>query len=357
MKAWVLHSAGNIQYEEVQEPQLGEAEVLVSVKSFGICGSDIPRIYQDGAHKMPLVPGHEFSGRVVKAGRGVSGAWIQKRVGIYPLIPCKSCIACKKGRYEMCRQYSYLGSRQDGGFAEYAAVPADNLIELPDNVTYEQAAMLEPLAVAVHAMNRVSILRTDVVAVCGMGTIGQLVVMLLLERGIENILVIGNKEYQRRKLLALGLPEDRFCDSRQEDVEEWVDSHTDGAGADIFFECVGKNETVSLAVRSTAPGGQICMVGNPHTDMTLDKQVYWKILRNQLRVAGTWNSSFFCDDSGTGCPESDWSYALRLLRQGRIAPERLISHRFGLPYLEEGLHVMRDKTEDYLKVMGHALDW
>lgn len=351
MKAWVLQNVGRIKYVEMERPRPGESEVLLQVKATGICGSDIPRIYRDGAHKIPLIPGHEFSGQVIEVGRDADKGWLHKRVGVYPLIPCGGCIACKKGKYEMCRQYSYLGSRRNGGFAEYVAVPSANLIRLPDNVSYEQAAMLEPLAVAAHAMRRVSITPADRVVVCGLGTIGQLLVMLLILRGIENILAIGNKDYQRRKVCELGLPEDRFCDSRQEDLKDWIDLHTQGAGADIFFECVGKNETVSSAIRLTAPGGQICLVGNPQTDMALGKAIYWNLLRNQIRMTGTWNSSFFSREEGKD-ENTDWNYVLHLLEQKQIAPEQLISHRFSLPDLDRGLHVMRDKTEEYVKVMG-----
>ena len=352
MKAWVLHDVNDIQYEEVEMPQIRENEVLVSVKAAGICGSDIPRIYRDGAHKMPLIPGHEFSGQVVEVGDPVNKAWLQKRVGVFPLIPCNSCIACKKGQYEMCLQYSYLGSRRDGGFAEYVMVPASNLIELPESVTYEQAAMLEPVAVAVHAMRRVTLAPTDTIAVCGLGTIGQFLVMLLLERGMENIFVIGNKEYQREKIIAQGLSEKRFYDSRWGDVKGWIDSHTNGTGVDVLFECVGKNETVSQAIDLMAPGGQICLVGNPYTDMTLDKRVYWKILRSQLRVTGTWNSSFFHNAGEERYKGTDWEYVLRLLKLNRIAIDRVSSHRFPLPHLDKGFHIMRDKSENYLKIMG-----
>ncbi len=352
MKAWILYDTGNILYEETDKPQISETEVLVSVKAVGICGSDIPRIYRSGAHRMPLIPGHEFSGEVVETGNRVDRDWLNKRVGIFPLIPCGSCIACRKGQHEMCRQYGYLGSRRDGGFAEYAAVPAQNLIELPLNVTFEQAAMLEPMAVAVHAMRRVSIAHTDTVVVCGLGTIGELLLMFLLERGVKKVLAIGNKDYQREKILAMGLPEDQFCDSRQEDIRTWTDLHTDGVGADVFFECVGKNETVTQAVNLAAPGGSVCLVGNPDADMRLDQQTYWKLLRNQLKVTGTWNSSFFSGPSKKAVELTDWQYALGLLEQGRIAPERLISHRFTLEHLDEGLHMMRDKSENYLKVMA-----
>ena len=156
MKAWVLEDIGKIQYKEVSKPLPGEHEVLVEVKAAGICGSDIPRIYQTGAHRMPLIPGHEFAGRVVQTGENTDAKWQNKRVGIFPLIPCHNCVACQKGQYELCRNYSYLGSRRDGGFAEYVAVPECNLIELPENVSYEEAAMLEPMSVACHAPRRVT---------------------------------------------------------------------------------------------------------------------------------------------------------------------------------------------------------
>lgn len=351
MKAWILQNIGEITYVDVPVPEPGDAEVLVRVKAAGICGSDILRIYRDGAHNMPLIPGHEFVGEVVALGKRSDKGWLHKRVGVYPLIPCHFCTACRKGQHEMCRQYSYLGSRRDGGFAEYAVVPQNNLIALPDSVTYEQAAMLEPLSVAVHAMRRVSVMQSDTVTVCGLGTIGMLFVLLLRERGIDNLLLIGNKEYQQEKALEMGIPKEHYCDCRNEDVAEWLAQHTDGNGTDVFFECVGRNQTVSQAVNLTAAGGRICLVGNPHTDMMLDKQTYWKILRNQLLVTGTWNSSFFTSGNTVGQVSTDWEYALRMLEQGRIMPEQLISHRFDMSQLDRGLCIMRDKSEDYLKLM------
>lgn len=203
MKAWVLHDINNLIYEEIPAPVLRDGEVLVKVKAVGICGSDIPRIYRDGAHQMPLVPGHEFAGEVVQVGKWVDEEWMHKRVGIYPLIPCRECDSCRKGYFEMCKQYSYLGSRQDGGFAEYVAVPVNNLIELPDAVTYEQAAMLEPMSVAVHAMRQANPAQTDTVVVYGLGTIGLLLTMFLLEKGIRNLLVIGNKKSQKEMVMKL----------------------------------------------------------------------------------------------------------------------------------------------------------
>lgn len=345
MKAWVLHGVDELRLEDVKRPQPESGEVLVKVRAAGICGSDIPRIYKTGTYSFPTIPGHEFSGIVAETGAEADASWKGVRVGIFPLIPCRTCKPCQKKQYEMCRNYSYLGSRRDGGFAEYVSVPAENLIRLPDNVSFEAAAMLEPMAVAVHAMRRIAPTASDTVAVCGLGTIGLLLLMFLKEAGIKHVLVIGNKDSQKQRILEMGLNEADYCDSRQQDAGKWLQERTDGAGVDVFFECVGKNETLIQAVSNTAPGGKVMLVGNPYSDMRLEKAVYWKILRNQLTVTGTWNSAF------TQEAEDDWQYVLAKISDGRVEPEKLISHRYPLEKLTQGLHIMRDKTEDYVKEM------
>ena len=369
MRAWVLHGVGDLRFETVEKPVVKEQEVLVRVKAAGICGSDIPRIYQNGAHVHPLIPGHEFSGVVAEVGVGVDAFWLGQKVGVFPLIPCTTCPPCRKEDYEMCRHYSYIGSRRDGAFAGYVAVPAWNLVSLPETVSFEEAAMLEPMAVAVHAMRRIHPAQTDIVAVCGLGTIGLFLVMFLKEAGVSRILAIGNKESQRHAVLKLGVPAEDYYDSRypaaqdpdiqvqdvhsqsmpgqgSAQIADWIRSRTEGLGADIFFECVGKEETYIQAVESTAPLGKVMLVGNPFSDMRLTRDRYWKILRDQLTVLGTWNSSFRHQ------PEDDWAYVLRCLSEKRVDPARLITHRLSMEEMEKGLQIMRDKTEDYGKVMG-----
>lgn len=346
MKAWVLHGIDDIRFEEVSRPEPMDSEVLVAVQAAGICGSDIPRIYKMGAHTHLLIPGHEFSGVVERAGALADKKWEGKRVGVFPLIPCRECAPCRKRQYELCRNYSYLGSRRDGGFAEYVSVPEWNLMELPAGVSFAEAAMLEPMAVAVHAMRRVQPCQGDTVIVYGLGTIGMFLVMFLRDAGIRNILAVGNKAFQRQLVHKMRLNEQAYCDSREQDVTGWVREHTDGVGADVVFECVGRNETVAQAIGLLAPGGQACLVGNPYSDMMFDKNTYWKILRDQLVITGTWNSSF------THEPDDDWHYALDSLSQKRVSPEMLVTHRLSMEGLEHGLHIMRDKTEDYVKIMG-----
>lgn len=349
MKAWILYDVGAIRFGHTDRPKPAKHEVLVEVKAAGICGSDIPRIYETGAHVHPLIPGHEFSGQVIQTGEEADAKWLGKRVGIFPLIPCKNCTACQEQHYELCHGYSYLGSRRDGGFAEYAVVPEWNLIELPDNVTYKQAAMMEPLAVAAHAMRNVLLPgcdRTMSIAVCGLGTIGLLLVMLLREAGYENIYAVGNKAFQRDMAVKMGIARERFYDNHDEGLCDWLMEQTGGDGVGVFFECVGKNETVSDAVCCTAPNGTVQLVGNPASDMLLPKDTYWKILRKQLTLKGSWNSSFRHKD------DDDWTYVLERLRENRLHPEQCITHLISLNELDKGLLIMRDKAEEYIKVMA-----
>ena len=346
MKAWVLHNINDLRLETVERPVIKEDEVLVEVKAAGICGSDIPRVFHTGTYSYPLIPGHEFSGMVAAVGKNVSSEWMEQRVGVFPLIPCYSCGPCQDRQYEMCRQYSYLGSRRNGAFAEYVAVPEKNLIRLPENVDYAEAAMMEPMSVAVHAMRKIAPSESESIAICGLGTIGLFLLMFLMESGKKNILAIGNKEFQKKTAMKIGLPDECYCDSRTQNVDEWLMKKTNSAGVDVFFECVGKNETLKQAVRLTGAAGRIMLVGNPASDMRLEKETYWKILRNQLTMMGTWNSSF------THEQKDDWHYVLERLADHRIKPAELITHRCSLEELNKGLKIMRDKKEDYGKVMG-----
>ena len=350
MKAYVLHGIGDLRLEEVPVPEPGDGEVLVRVRAMGICGSDIPRIFRTGAHIHPLIPGHEFSGIVEQTGKGVDESWMGERVGVFPLIPCGDCSPCRQRQYELCRHYNYLGSRTNGGFAEYVSVPERNLIGLPAWMPLETAAMLEPMAVAVHGIRRAGRKENASVAVCGLGTVGLLTAMFLKAEGCRSLFVIGNKDIQREKARQIGIDEVFFCDIRDQEPGSWLARRTGGEGVSLFFDCVGTPDVLNLAIRSCHVNGVIQAVGNPVSDMTLEKDVYWKILRNQLTIQGTWNSSF------TGRADDDWHDVLGRLEGMEATPEILISHKLPFERLGEGVEMMREKSEEYVKVMGTASD-
>ncbi len=364
MKAQVLYKIGDIQYTEVDKPVPGKDEALVEVKACGICGSDIPRIYKTGAHNMPLIPGHEMMGVVRQC--ILKPELVGKRVGIFPLIPCMECVQCRSGHYEMCDNYNYLGSRCNGGFAEYVNVPVWNLIQIPDNITDDEAAMLEPMCVAVHAIRNIGLIHinTDTnvldeqlnIAICGLGTIGLFVAMFLKDAGYQNVICIGNKDLQKKTLLEMGYSEENYCDIRTTDPLAFINAKTDGKGADYYFECIGRPENYEKAIIYTAPLGKVMLVGNPSADMNLSKEIYWKILRRQITLKGTWNSSY----------PDDWNYAIERLvfwndarktnngdcdSVNSMNPSLIITHKFTLDSMDKGLSIMRDKSEEFIKVM------
>ncbi len=349
MKAYVLRGINNINLEEVPKPVPKAGEALIRVASAGICGSDIPRIYKTGAHVHPIIPGHEFAGLVESVGSGDDEKWVGKRVGVFPLIPCKTCPECLDKKYEMCRNYNYLGSRCDGAFAEYVTVPVWNLIELPEEVNLQTAAMLEPLAVGTHAIRGFlsdSIKRDEPILIWGIGTIGLMITSILKAEGFCNIFLVGSKEYQRNVATEeIGIEGSHVFDIISDENAESILKMTEGRGFSYVFECVGKSETFEKAVEYAAPSGHVMLVGNPYSDMTLKRSIYWKILRNQLTVKGTWNSSYTKETT------DDWQYVLGLIKDGKLETDWMISHKFDMDGLMHGFELMRDKSEDYIKCM------
>lgn len=345
MKAHVLEGINQLIYKEVEMPRLKPHEVLVEVKAAGICGSDVPRVFETGTYHFPTVPGHEFAGIVVGAYYAEDSVWEGRRVGVFPLIPCKKCPQCMKKQYEMCSDYNYLGSRCDGGFAEYVAVPVWNLIELPDKISYEEAAMLEPASVALHAVRRMELEGVQSVVLFGLGTIGILIAEWLHILGITVVFATGHSEEHGALMKMVSSIEYRYLDERYCDVAEEIMKATDGLGVDAVVDCVGTSESIKDAITCVVPGGQIIEVGNPKADVSLEKNAYWKILRKQIRLTGTWNSTF------THEGDDDWHMTLKECEVGELNLMDLITHRLSLEDLHRGLELMRDKKEYRNKIM------
>ncbi len=161
MRAAVLHAPGDLRVESVPVPPLSPADALVRVAACGICGSDLPRIRTTGTYHFPTIPGHEMSGTVMALGSAAAedapGLVVGAAVAVIPLIPCRSCRFCEVGAFAQCERYDYLGSRCDGGFAEYLRAPAANLVPLPAGLAVVDGAMLEPVAVALHVVRNLSV--------------------------------------------------------------------------------------------------------------------------------------------------------------------------------------------------------
>jgi len=331
MRAYPLRAIGTIMNEEVPYPELKEGWCIVQVKAAGICSSDIPRIFTKGTYHFPTIPGHEFSGVVHEVADKKESKLIGKRVGIFPLIPCRECDQCKQGKYEMCKNYDYIGSRRDGAFAEYVAVPIWNLIELSDDTPFEEAAMMEPLAVSLHAVKRLKITKKDTLAIIGTGMIAFAAAQWALMMGAE-VTILGRSD--GKKKIADKIPGLKYL--KTEDNTEQYDK---------VLEAVGSNQAISLSVDIVKAGGSICLMGNPEGDILFAQDTYWKILRRQITVTGTWNSSY---EKNRKC---DWSEVKDALADQQIDVEPLISHRFSRDELIDALELMREHKEPYCKVM------
>lgn len=332
MKAYVLHSVGNLVYEDVPVPSVKSGWALLKVKASGICSSDIPRIFSNGTYHFPTIPGHEFAGEIIKVGNELDNRWIGKRVGVFPLIPCKKCTQCQKRKYEMCSHYDYLGSRRDGGFSEYVAVPVWNLIELPDSIPFEIAAMLEPVSVALHAVKRARIKKGYSVAVVGTGMIGICAAQWAKYNGAD--VVVHGRSEEKRKII-------ESCNLTYKS-----DSDVNSKGLyDVVIEAVGSDMSIAKSLGIASYGGTILLMGNPTNDIRLFKDLYWSILRKQLELKGTWNSSY----KSFGL--TDWKDSIDAISDCFIDVSPLITHKLKQEELKTGLDLMKEHKEPYCKVM------
>lgn len=333
MKAYVLHGIGDLRYEDWSLPEIYPGWALVKVLVAGICSSDIPRIFEKGTYHFPTIPGHEFSGKVERVADESDRHWVGKRVGVFPLIPCKKCASCEKRQYETCSNYDYIGSRRDGGFAEYVAVPVWNLLELPETVSDVQGALLEPAAVALHAVKRAQIFPSASICVVGTGAIGLLAGQWAKIYGADRVVIKGRSEFKRQLVQQCGL--------------EYMGDDRSGEEFDCVIEAVGSVRALEESLLLTAPGGRLVLMGNPDGPRTLSQELYWRILRKQLTLAGTWNSSY-------GDEDSDWTEVVQTLVDKKLQIGAVVTHVLESKKLMDGLAMMRNRTETFGKILLHC---
>jgi L-iditol 2-dehydrogenase len=343
MMAAVLHAPGDLRYEEVPVPQIGTEDILLKVKAAGNCGSDLMRIMVEGTYHFPCIPGHEVSGEVAKAGEAVKKVKAGDRVAVYPLIPCRKCWWCLQGQYNLCEDYDYIGSRSDGGFAEYVKVPAANAVTLPGNVDFEDGSMTDPASVALHAINRAGGIKSGQnVAVLGAGPIGMLTCQWAKILGAKKVIVTDIVEKKLSIMRELKI--DRTIDAGKEDVVEAIMSETDGMGADIIFEIAGSVETHKQALLSARKRGRVVHIGRAYKDILFPDEVFTKIFRRELNVYGAVNSNISPNDN-------EWRNSLHYISRGSLKTKPLITHRLQLREIAETFKKMYNKEIVYNKII------
>lgn len=344
MRALVLHAVGDARVERIPRKSPRAGDVLIRVGACGVCGSDIPRVFVRGTYRFPTVCGHEFAGTVETCGDGVNDLAPGTKVTAFPLLWCGRCAACEQGHYARCTNYDYLGSRSDGGFAEYVVAPRRNVLPLPANVSLEEGAMTEPAAVALHALRQAGCTAGELVAIFGAGPIGLMLAQWARALGAAQVALFDL--LPEALALARKLGFELVFDPRQADSLDTVRKLSGGRGADVCIEAAGVPATMKAALSVAGNGGRVVLLGNPSADVTLPAPLISQAMRRELRVLGTWNSSY----SPTG-NNDDWHAVLTAMSAGTLQLKPLVTHRLSLEQAMDGMKVMRDRTQFVCKIL------
>jgi L-iditol 2-dehydrogenase len=340
MKALVLKEYKKLSFEEVPAPQVQPQEVLVSVKACGICGSDVHGMDgSTGRRRPPIIMGHEASGVIADIGKGVVGWTAGDRVTFDSTIYCGECEYCREGMINLCDRRRVLGVscedyRQHGAFAEFVAVPPRILYRVPDALPFEHAAMVEPFAIALHAIRRSPPALNDTVVVVGAGMIGLALLQGLSHTGCGKLIVIDIAE--DRLAMAAKLGATHTINSGQQTALKIVTELTNGRGADVSFEAVGMTPTVDLALRCLRKGGAVTLVGNVSPKVEFPLQV---AVTRELAIHGS------CASRG------EYPACLDMLARGHLKAQPLISAAAPLAEGAEWFDRLYRKEPGLLKVV------
>lgn len=347
MKAAVWYEKGDIRIEDIPDLKPQSGQVKVRIKTCGICGSDLHE-YSDGPFLIPSRPhpltnrqggpvilGHEFSAEVVELGEGITRFKTGDRVVVNPLIYCGECHYCKRGEHIMCTKLGTVGFAADGAFAEYGIFNEYSLFKLPDSVTDEMGAFVEPISVAVHAVKRSRMKIGDTVAIIGAGPIGLIVMQVCLATGASKVFVVEPMKARREMAAKTGAK--AVFNPTEVDVGKEIGKLTEGLRADVAFDCVGIQSAFDTAVKVTGRRGMICVVGMALKPIEVPF----------LRLWGHEKEITF----STGY-EDEFPASISYLENERVKVERLISARIKLEHLvEKGLEPLMDEADKYIKIL------
>lgn len=336
MRRYNLIEPQQLVKEEVASPEPGPGEVVIAVKSVGICGSDIHAYY--GQHPYvpcPIVLGHEFSGQVTQVGADISKAWVGQRVTALPSLICGQCHNCRAGRFNICQNLKVIGCQTDGAMAEFVKAPADRLFHLPDDMSWEEGALVEPLAVAVHAVHMVGNIVGQRIVVYGGGTIGLCVLQAAKALGAKEAILSEPDAFRRN--LAHELGADYVIDPNAVKPAEWLKNTFGPEGIDLAFECVGIESTIGQAILSNRKGTAIVVVGVFSRPVTVDLGL---VQDRELQILGTLMYT-----------KTDFSEALQLLSEGKVQGLPMITHRLELDDAVRAFDVIQDERDKCVKLM------
>ena len=332
VKAVVLENNGVLSYKDVDMPvPVNTQDVLVRIAAVGVCGSDIPRAFHGKAYHYPLILGHEFSAVVEKGPAGSSFSPGEK-VTVFPLLPDPRNPMTQIGEYGISSGYDYFGSRRNGALAEFLSVPEENLFRIPEHIPLLHAAMVEPAAVALHAVRKLKLPTHATALVIGGGPIGVMAAQWLGIRGCSRVFIA---ELDKKKIEISKQLHFEVIDTTKNDTVETIRKETSGAGADCVIDACGIPLTFLQAIDAAAVSGQVVLLGDTNEDITMQHELVTSILRKELTLYGTWNSK------PTPRGKSEWDDVLHHMDHDLIVAP-LISHT---PSLAQGPQILADMAE------------
>ena len=340
MKAAIMKGIGTIEIESRPIPLPREDEVLIRIKSVGVCGSDVHYFVEgrigDYIVRPPFLLGHECSGEVVEIGSQVKSLKPGDRVTMEPGIPCGKCENCRTGRYNLCPDVVFWATPPiDGTFCEYVVHPANFTYPIADQVSYEEAALVEPLSVGVYATRRAQVEPGQKALVLGSGPIGLVTLEALLARGVTEVIAVDVVEMRLQKAKDLGAA--YIINAKNENVIERVREITRNRGVHVVFETAGNIGTTQMTVDVTKRGGKVVLVGIP-SRAEFDFGII-KTIDKELDILGVFRYA----NTYPGCVD--------LLNSGKVDLKSLITHRFSLEKTQDALQFAHENKAESIKVV------
>ncbi|MFQ6010794.1 MAG: alcohol dehydrogenase catalytic domain-containing protein [Nitrososphaerales archaeon] len=331
MKSIQLRDGGKVAFDEVQIPNIGKQDLLVRMKACGLCGTDIEKIHGEYTASAPVL-GHEASGVIQEVGADIKGFAVGERVFPHHHVPCYECYVCRNGNETMCTDYR-ANNLDPGGFSEFFRVPSWNVLhggvlKLPDNVTFEQASFIEPVACCLRNIKRCNISEAHTILILGAGPMGLMHLQLLLLSG--NTVLVSDLSSMRLEL-ANRLGASMVCDPKDADIASKVRAQTDGRGVDLAIVATGSPNAIMDGLRSVRPGGTVNLFGVPVRNSVLDYDIS-NIVNSEISITPS-----------NAATESETKEALGLITQGKPNFEVLITHNFKLEEFNEAVSTATHK--------------
>lgn len=344
MKAAVLYGNRDIRYDDYPTPKTLPGTIKIRIRAAGICGSDVPRVLHNGAHSYPIVLGHEFSGDVVETGEGVTRIKPGDTVSGAPLLPCMKCADCLAGNYSLCKNYSFIGSRQQGSFADYVVIPEENAVQYDPSIPYEQAAMFEPSTVALHGIYLNNYRPGEYVAVLGCGTIGIFTLQWAKIFGSRKIVAFDIDD--GRLELARRMGADAVVNTASSDFKEAALALTEGKGFGQVFEAAGNPDTMRMAFEAAGNRSNLCFIGTPHVPLTFTQKEWENMNRKEFRLTGSWMSY------SAPFPGKEWALTAHYFATGQLRFDpAFIFRRFPMSRAAEAFGLYDTPSQVHGKIM------